>query len=91
MKYILAAIFAGLWLMDTGLTLLFIGVGGTDLEFNPLMRLVQVHDLRVFVAIKAVILAFFLSLTPHVKTWIYYPLITLMAYACTVNWLLAGT
>lgn len=57
-------IFSVLWILDIIFTLIFVNIGGLDVEANPLMRLAFEHTGNVgFILIKLAVLAFFWYIT----------------------------
>lgn len=92
LKCALAGVFAALWLLDTATTILFIGVGGVELELNPILRALMVnHGLVAFAFFKAATLAFLLIFTQRIWTWVWCALIAIMIPVVWIGTLLAGT
>lgn len=71
MKTICAAIFASLWLLDASATVAFVSEHGPQMEANPFMRaLIENAGMAGFVAVKAGVLALWLSVHQHAHLWL---------------------
>lgn len=79
-----------LWVLDIIFTLIFVNIGGLDVEANPLMRLAFIHTGDVgFVAIKLAVLGFFWYYTRLVQhdwvRWVTIGLNLLMLYVAILG------